>query len=42
MIELTLAGQIDFELCKRIIEEANIAHEQFGEMLHWRTLYGSE
>lgn len=32
-IELTEAGQIYFERCRRIVEEARIAHEQLGEML---------
>jgi DNA-binding transcriptional LysR family regulator len=32
-IELTEAGQIYFERCKRIVEEARLAHEQLGEML---------
>lgn len=32
-IELTEAGQIYFERCKRIIDEARLAHEQLGEML---------
>lgn len=32
-IELTEAGQIYFERCKRIVEEANLAHEQLDEML---------
>lgn len=32
-IELTQAGQIYFERCKRIVEEAKLAHEQLGEML---------
>jgi len=32
-IELTEAGQIYFERCKRIVEEAKLAHEQLGEML---------
>lgn len=32
-IELTEAGQIYFERCKRIVDEARIAHEQLGEML---------
>lgn len=32
-VELTEAGQIYFERCKRIVEEARLAHEQLGEML---------
>jgi len=32
-IELTEAGQIYFERCKRIVEEARIAHEQLADML---------
>lgn len=32
-IELTEAGQIYFKRCKRIVEEARLAHEQLGEML---------
>ena len=32
-IELTEAGQHYFERCKRIVEEARLAHEQLGEML---------
>jgi len=32
-IELTEAGQIYFERCKRIVEEARLAHEQLGELL---------
>lgn len=32
-IELTEAGQTYFERCKRIVEEARLAHEQLGEML---------
>lgn len=32
-IELTEAGQLYFERCKRIVDEANLAHEQLGEML---------
>lgn len=32
-IELTEAGQAYFERCKRIVEEARLAHEQLGEML---------
>lgn len=32
-IELTEAGQIYFDRCKRIVDEARLAHEQLGEML---------
>lgn len=32
-IELTEAGQIYFERCKRLVDEARLAHEQLGEML---------
>ncbi|KQV96970.1 LysR family transcriptional regulator [Rhizobacter sp. Root1221] len=32
-IELTEAGQIYYESCRRIVEEARIAHEQLSEML---------
>jgi len=32
-LELTEAGQIYFERCKRIVDEANLAHEQLGELL---------
>lgn len=32
-IELTEAGQIYFERCKRIVDEARLAHEQLGAML---------
>lgn len=32
-ITLTEAGQIYFERCKRIVDEARLAHEQLGEML---------
>ncbi len=32
-IELTEAGQIYFERCKRIVDEARLAHDQLGEML---------
>jgi len=32
-IELTEAGQIYFARCKRIVDEAKLAHEQRGEML---------
>ncbi|MDR0736708.1 MAG: LysR family transcriptional regulator [Zoogloeaceae bacterium] len=31
-IELTEAGQLYFERCRRIVEEARLAHEQLGEM----------
>ncbi|MFY0475250.1 LysR family transcriptional regulator [Achromobacter marplatensis] len=30
--ELTEAGQLYFERCKRIVEEAQLAHEQLGDM----------
>lgn len=32
-VELTEAGQIYFERCKRIVDEARLAHEQLGEMV---------
>ena len=32
-IELTEAGQLYFERCKQIVNEARLAHEQLGEML---------
>ena len=32
-IELTEAGQIYYERCKRIVDEARLAHEQLGAML---------
>lgn len=32
-VELTEAGQIYFERCKRIVREAQLAHEQLGNML---------
>lgn len=32
-IELTEAGQLYFERCKRIVDEARLAHEQLGEMV---------
>lgn len=32
-IELTEAGQVYFERCKRIVDEARLAHEQLGTML---------
>ncbi|RZF55984.1 LysR family transcriptional regulator [Acinetobacter halotolerans] len=32
-VELTEAGHIYFERCKRIVGEAKLAHEQLGEML---------
>jgi len=32
-IELTEAGQLYYERCRRIVDEARIAHEQLGEML---------
>lgn len=31
-IELTEAGQIYYERCRRIVEEARLAHDQLGEM----------
>ncbi|MDR2678661.1 MAG: LysR family transcriptional regulator [Zoogloeaceae bacterium] len=31
-IELTEAGQRYFERCRRIVEEARLAHEQLGEI----------
>lgn len=31
-IELTEAGQLYYERCKRIVDEARLAHEQLGEM----------
>ncbi|MDR3159646.1 MAG: LysR family transcriptional regulator [Zoogloeaceae bacterium] len=31
-IELTEAGQLYFERCRRIVEEARLAHEQLGEL----------
>jgi DNA-binding transcriptional LysR family regulator len=36
-IELTEAGQIYFERCRRIVDEARLAHEQLGEMLEQPT-----
>jgi DNA-binding transcriptional LysR family regulator len=36
-IELTEAGQIYFERCNRIVEEARLAHEQLGEILEQPT-----
>nr|WP_232793433.1 LysR family transcriptional regulator [Caulobacter hibisci] len=36
-IELTEAGQVYFERCKRIVDEARLAHEQLGEMLEQPT-----
>jgi len=36
-IELTEAGQIYFERCKRIVDEAKLAHEQLGSMLEQPT-----
>lgn len=33
-IELTEAGQLYFDRCKRIVEEARLAHEQLGKC--WR------
>ncbi|MBB6066188.1 LysR family transcriptional regulator [Pseudoxanthomonas broegbernensis] len=32
-IELTEAGRIYFERCRRIVDEARLAHEQLGQML---------
>jgi DNA-binding transcriptional LysR family regulator len=32
-VELTEAGQVYYERCRRIVDEARIAHEQLGEML---------
>lgn len=32
-IELTEAGQLYFERCKRVVDEARLAHEQLGGML---------
>lgn len=32
-VELTEAGQIYFERCKRIVDEAKLAHETLGDML---------
>ncbi len=32
-MELTEAGQLYYERCKRIVDEARLAHEQLGEML---------
>jgi DNA-binding transcriptional LysR family regulator len=32
-VELTEAGQVYYERCKRIVDEARLAHEQLGEML---------
>jgi DNA-binding transcriptional LysR family regulator len=32
-VELTEAGQIYYERCKRIVDEARLAHEQLGKML---------
>jgi DNA-binding transcriptional LysR family regulator len=32
-IELTEAGQLYFERCKRIVDEARLAHEQLGDLL---------
>ncbi|UXT85171.1 LysR family transcriptional regulator [Agrobacterium tumefaciens] len=36
-IELTEAGLIYFERCRRIVDEAKLAHEQLGEMLEQPT-----
>jgi DNA-binding transcriptional LysR family regulator len=32
-VELTEAGQIYFERCKRIVDEAKLAHQELGDML---------
>lgn len=32
-IELTEAGQVYFERCRRIVDEARLAHQQLGDML---------
>lgn len=32
-LELTEAGQLYYERCRRIVDEARLAHEQLGEML---------
>jgi DNA-binding transcriptional LysR family regulator len=32
-VELTEAGRVYYERCRRIVDEARIAHEQLGEML---------
>lgn len=32
-IELTEAGQLYYERCKRIVDEVRLAHEQLGELL---------
>lgn len=32
-VELTEAGQLYFERCKRIVEEATLAHEQLGDLV---------
>lgn len=32
-LELTEAGQVYYERCRRIVEEARLAHEELGEML---------
>ncbi|WP_246156395.1 LysR family transcriptional regulator [Thiohalocapsa marina] len=32
-VELTEAGQIYYERCRRIVDEARLAHEQLGELL---------
>lgn len=32
-VELTEAGQLYYERCRRIVEDARLAHEQLGEML---------
>jgi DNA-binding transcriptional LysR family regulator len=33
-VELTEAGRLYFERSRRIVEEARLAHEQLGEVLH--------
>ncbi len=32
-VELTEAGQVYYERCRRIVDEARVAHEQLGDML---------
>lgn len=36
-VELTEAGQVYFERCKRIVDEAKLAHEQLGSILEQPT-----
>ncbi len=36
-VDLTEAGLLYFQRCKRIVDEANLAHEQLGEMLEHPT-----